>query len=168
MTTAQVESEVQQGGKFVYFQYCISVIVITFRRSSAIFFIRAGKRRFPKSLPYTLVSLVLGWWGIPWGPVRTVQALATDLRGGKDVTSQVMASLGSGRPVTITIPSKQAAAQMASSSAAQTSSSPMRGVVGDSKYCTSCGRQLSRDAAFCPGCGKAQTSLKPLEPPPAA
>ncbi len=157
MTTVQVESEVKRGGRFVYFQYCISVIVITFRRSSAIFFIPAGKSRFFKGLPYTVVSLVLGWWGIPWGPVRTVQALATDLRGGKDVTNQVMASQGSGRPVTITVPAQQAAAQMASSSAVPTS---MRGVGGDSKYCGKCGTRMSRDAAFCPACGKAQ----PLEP----
>jgi hypothetical protein len=161
MTTVQVESEVQRGARFVYFQYCISVIVITFRRSSAIFFIPAGKSRFWKGLPYTLISLFLGWWGIPWGPVRTVQALATDLRGGKDVTSQVMASQGSGRPVTITIPSKQATAQMASSSAAQTSTP---GVVGDYKFCGKCGTRMSRDAAFCPACGKAQ----PVEPPRAA
>jgi hypothetical protein len=33
-------------------------------------------------LPYSLGTLLLGWWGIPWGPVFTVQAIARNFRGG--------------------------------------------------------------------------------------
>lgn len=30
-------------------------------------------------------SLILGWWGIPWGPIRTVQAIFTYAKGSKAV-----------------------------------------------------------------------------------
>ena len=43
---------------------------------------------------YTLISLLAGWWGIPWGPIYTITSLVTNLRGGKDVTQHVIASLG--------------------------------------------------------------------------
>jgi hypothetical protein len=35
----------------------------------------------------------MSWWGIPWGPIYTIQALATNLRGGKNVTHEVIASM---------------------------------------------------------------------------
>jgi len=28
-----------------------------------------------QSLPFTLLSLLLGWWGNPWGPIYTIQSL---------------------------------------------------------------------------------------------
>jgi len=33
-------------------------------------------------LPYSFGTLLLGWWGIPWGPVYTVQAITRNFRGG--------------------------------------------------------------------------------------
>ncbi|HEV7670949.1 MAG TPA: hypothetical protein VGS22_20725 [Thermoanaerobaculia bacterium] len=89
----QLHFEVQQGGKFVYFQYCISVLIMTFRRSSDIYFIRAGEGTFGKGIGFTLISLVAGWWGIPWGPIYTIGSVVTNLGGGKDVTQEVLASL---------------------------------------------------------------------------
>ena len=32
----ELQQELQQGGKFVLYQYCISLLVITFKRSSKI------------------------------------------------------------------------------------------------------------------------------------
>jgi hypothetical protein len=86
MTTDQLRFEIQRGGKLVFFQYSISILVMSFRRSSDIYFVRAGESAIAKSLPWTLFSLVAGWWGIPWGPIFTIQSLWTNLRGGKDVT----------------------------------------------------------------------------------
>ncbi|MGI9244368.1 MAG: hypothetical protein ACR2RV_26450 [Verrucomicrobiales bacterium] len=31
----------------------------------------------------SLWTLMFGWWGIPWGPLRTVQALLTNFSGGE-------------------------------------------------------------------------------------
>jgi len=44
-------------------------------------------------LGFTLLSLVLGWWGIPWGPIYTVQSLWVNAQGGRDVTREVAAAL---------------------------------------------------------------------------
>jgi hypothetical protein len=96
MTTAEVAAEVAKGGKFVYFEYAFSILIMTFKRPSAIHFIRAGESASGKSIPYTLLTLVAGWWGFPWGPIYSFMALATNLGGGKDVTDRFTASLRGG------------------------------------------------------------------------
>src|SRR5262245_23241036 len=91
LTVAELESLVSQGGKFVVYQYCISVLVLSFKRGSEIYFIPPGQSAFWRGLPYTLISLTCGWWGIPWGPIWTVTTLARNVSGGKDITAEIMA-----------------------------------------------------------------------------
>ena len=93
LTVAQVEDEVRRGAKFVFFTYAMSFLVVTLKRSSDVHFIRAGEGTFGKSLPYTLLSLILGWWGFPWGLIYTPMAIIQNLGGGTDVTAQIMGSL---------------------------------------------------------------------------
>jgi len=90
-----LQQEINQGGKFVIYQFCISILVITFKRSSNIYFISHEQNAVVKSLPYTLLSLILGWWGIPWGPIYTIQSVWVNFKGGKDVTQEVLASMAS-------------------------------------------------------------------------
>lgn len=92
-TGSHLQQEINAGGKFVTYQYCISVLIMTFRRSSDIYFIRADESRITKGLLYSLVSLLLGWWGIPWGFIYTPAALYTNFSGGKDVTAEVLAAM---------------------------------------------------------------------------
>lgn len=89
----QLQQEIQQGGKFVMYQYCISLLIITFKRPSNIYFIRQEESAVVKGLPFTLLSLLLGWWGIPWGPIYTIQSIWVNFKGGKDVTNEVVASM---------------------------------------------------------------------------
>lgn len=93
MTPAQISDELDQGAKFVIYSYCISVILVTFRKKSDIHFIKPGENGVVKGLQWTLVTFLLGWWGIPWGPIYSIGALSTNLKGGKDVTDQVRTSL---------------------------------------------------------------------------
>ncbi len=93
MKQSELDFEIQRGAKFVLFQYCISAVVITFRRPSDIYFLRQGENPVAKGLPFTLLSLVAGWWGIPWGPIYTIQSIYNNSRGGKDVTQAVVNSL---------------------------------------------------------------------------
>jgi hypothetical protein len=93
MTVSQLQDELRRGGRFVVFEYCVSIIVMTFKRSSDVYFIRAGEGTAGKSLGYTLLSLLLGWWGFPWGIIYTPMALITNLGGGRDVTQQVVAAM---------------------------------------------------------------------------
>ena len=89
----ELQQELQQGGKFVMYQYCISILILTFKRSSNVYFIRHEENAIVKGLPFTLLSLVLGWWGIPWGPIYTVQSIWVNFQGGKDVTKEALASM---------------------------------------------------------------------------
>lgn len=93
MTIPQIQDEVAGGGRFVRFPFCISLVVVSFRFSSAVYFLKKDENAFLKALPFTVLSFLLGWWGIPWGPVYTIGALVTTLGGGKDVTADRMAML---------------------------------------------------------------------------
>jgi hypothetical protein len=90
MTPQEIAFEVQRGGRFVVYQYCISLLVVTFRRNSPVKFVRADENAAMKGLPFTLISLVLGWWGIPWGFIYTPQVIYRNLKGGVDVTSALL------------------------------------------------------------------------------
>ena len=92
MSSEELKNAIGQGGRFVIFQYCISVLILTFKRPSPICFIKPGESAFAKGAPYTLISLLFGWWGIPWGPVWTLTTVANNISGGKDITSQVLAA----------------------------------------------------------------------------
>ena len=90
MTSDEINRELERGGKFVIFQYCISILVMTFKRGSNVYFIRAGESTVKYSIGYTILTFLLGWWGIPWGPVYTIGSIFTNLRGGKDITDEVL------------------------------------------------------------------------------
>jgi hypothetical protein len=92
-TADKLNWELQRGGKFVIYQYCISIVVISFKRSSDIYFIKADESRVKKGLLYSSISLICGWWGIPWGPIYSISTMLNNFRGGKDVTPEVLAAL---------------------------------------------------------------------------
>ena len=98
MSPEQLKGEVAAGGRFVIYQYCISVVVVSFKRGSDVYFIRAEDNAVTKGLLFTLCSLVLGWWGIPWGPIWTIATVVTNLRGGRNVTAEVLRSLATPVP----------------------------------------------------------------------
>jgi len=91
LSDQEIHALVQQGAKFVYFEYAISILIMSFKRSSDVFFIRPGESAFVKGLPYNLITMLFGWWGFPWGPIYSFMALASNLTGGKDVTSDIVA-----------------------------------------------------------------------------
>lgn len=93
LDSQQLILELQQGTKFVIYQYCISIIIVTLKRSSNIYLVRAGESAVSKGLGFSFISLLLGWWGIPWGPIYTIGTFITNFGGGKDVTQEVLASL---------------------------------------------------------------------------
>jgi hypothetical protein len=95
MTFDQLRFELDRGGKFVVFEYCVSILILTFKNPTDIYFIREGESAAGRSFGYSLVSLVMGWWGFPWGPIYTISSLATNLGGGRDVTEDVLAALAS-------------------------------------------------------------------------
>jgi len=90
LSADDLQQVVSSGGKFIYFAFTISLIVVTFKRTSGVYLIRTGENALAKGIPFTLISFFLGWWGIPWGPKHTIESIRTNIMGGKDVTDEVM------------------------------------------------------------------------------
>lgn len=88
LDVSEILREVDRGAKFVYYQYAISIVVMTFKRSSEIHFVRSGE--MSSQWKYSLLSFLFGWWGFPWGPIYTIGTLGTNFTGGKNVTNEVM------------------------------------------------------------------------------
>jgi hypothetical protein len=93
LTLQEVKNEIHNGGKFVIFEYTVSILVMTFKRPTDVYLLREGESHWGKSLPFTILSLLIGWWGFPWGLIYTPMSLYTNLRGGKDVTEEIMQEL---------------------------------------------------------------------------
>ncbi len=96
----EISFEIERGGRFVVYQYVISLIVVTFRRNTPLQFIAAGESATAKSMPWTLLTLLLGWWGFPFGFIYTPMVLFRNLKGGTDVTHAIAAGLQTSMPVT--------------------------------------------------------------------
>ncbi|MDR0510190.1 MAG: hypothetical protein LBH06_03755 [Rikenellaceae bacterium] len=93
MSEDQINYELKRGGRFVVYLYCVSIVVLTFKRPGDVYFIKAGEPSIKYGLWLSLVSLLFGWWGLPWGPIHTVGSLWTNFRGGKDVTNEMLTAL---------------------------------------------------------------------------
>jgi len=93
LTVEQLASEIKDGARLVIYQYCISIGILTFLKPSRIHLVRAGESSVAKGLPYTLLSLIAGWWGFPWGFIHTPIALVRNLSGGINITSEFVSHL---------------------------------------------------------------------------
>ncbi len=73
----------------IRYQYVISTITSTRRRRSRVFEFEATDgwfKRFSIGLPYSFMSIILGWWGFPFGIMFTPVAIFRNTIGGEDVT----------------------------------------------------------------------------------
>ena len=93
LRVSEIKQLVNQGGKFVVFPYTISIVLATMKRSSSIYFIRPNEKTLKYSYRHVGVNLLLGWWGIPWGPIYTIGATYNHITGGKDVTQPILSHL---------------------------------------------------------------------------
>jgi len=90
MTGRDLAEQLARGARFVTFHYVISVVVLTFRRPSNIYLIRPGERAFVRGLRYSLLTLLVGWWALPFGVLFSLMALVNNCRGGQNVTDEVV------------------------------------------------------------------------------
>ena len=92
--TGELPELVRKGAKFIAYRYIISVPVFyPTKRISKLFFIKPGEKSSKYSTGYNLLSLLLGIWGLPFGPPNTVRAFILNLKGGIDFTEDVMVNL---------------------------------------------------------------------------
>jgi len=93
LSAEDLQDAVKEGGKFVYYQFTVSLIIVTFKRTSDVYLVRNSENAAKKGLPFTLLSLVFGWWGIPFGPLYSLESIRNNMKGGKEVTDEVMATV---------------------------------------------------------------------------
>lgn len=74
---------------YVVYRYTISGLVFTYDGSSRPVEVAINKNDWGQAVLYSLLSLLLGWWGLPWGPIRTIRSVFVNLTGGQDVTAAV-------------------------------------------------------------------------------
>ena len=86
---AALEAEVRAGGRLVVYQWAVSIVLLSFKRPSEIKLVKRGQSAVVAGLPFSVLTLFLGWWGIPWGPVYTISSIWRNTRGGYDVTRLV-------------------------------------------------------------------------------
>ncbi|MGB7399032.1 J domain-containing protein [Castellaniella sp.] len=67
--------------RYVIFFAVKSFILVTSRSATQGIFCSACAEK--KALKASAITWVLGWWGIPWGPIYSIQAIFTNLFGGK-------------------------------------------------------------------------------------
>ena len=84
-----IVNEIENGGRFVVFPYCISALIISFQKYSKVYFIRNDEWAIKYGWMYMLISLVLGWWGFPWGFIYTIRSFFQCFRG-KNCTVEVV------------------------------------------------------------------------------
>ncbi len=91
-TLEQLQREIAAGAKFVVFRYCYSLLAVTLTRFSPAILVRDRAHIARARRKYNRISGLLGWWGIPWGPVRTIQTWLAN-RSGLDVTNDIMLNI---------------------------------------------------------------------------
>jgi hypothetical protein len=87
----QLRARIAAGDRCVRFESCVSFLFATIRRQSPVYLTTGWQDRYVRGLGYSLVALLLGPWGVPWGLVWTPWAFWVNVTGGVDVTDEVLA-----------------------------------------------------------------------------
>jgi hypothetical protein len=89
----EIRTRVAAGARLVRFEFCISLLLFTLRRQSPVYITESWQERYLRGLGYSLIAVLLGPWGIPWGLIWTPWAVWVNLTGGVDETDAVLAWL---------------------------------------------------------------------------
>lgn len=68
LSDTEITLEINNGAKFAMFQYCISVLFMTFKRGSDIYFIKDYESTFKHSIGFGLITLFLAGGEYPGAP----------------------------------------------------------------------------------------------------
>lgn len=93
MSPSEIRSRVELGARLVRFEFCVSLLFITIRRQSPLYFTSSWQDRYLRGLGYSLVAALLGPWGVPWGLICTPWAIWVNLTGGVDETEDALACI---------------------------------------------------------------------------
>ena len=83
-TAETLQQEIERGGRFVEFDCIVSVFFLSFRFQSSVFYIpplHGGGAMSLRAVAYSMCSLFLGAWGIPWGLLMTPTQILRNVAG---------------------------------------------------------------------------------------
>ena len=63
------------------YQICTSFLFVTFKEPTG-YILDRSSNKFYVNFIATTVTVFMGWWGIPWGPIYTIQTIFRNLGGG--------------------------------------------------------------------------------------
>jgi hypothetical protein len=106
----ELRTRLESGARCVRFEFCFSLVLVTIRRQSPVYLTHSWQERYLRGLGFSLLALLLGPWGVPWGLFWTPWAVWVNATGGMDCTREVLTWLDTPRPVP---PVAQQAAQHA-------------------------------------------------------
>jgi hypothetical protein len=89
----EIRSRVAAGARLVRFEICLSFLFVTIRRQSPLYITESWQDRYLRGFCYSVLALVLGLWGVPWGLIWTPRAIWINLTGGVDETEQALAAI---------------------------------------------------------------------------
>ncbi|BDS10957.1 hypothetical protein [Aureispira anguillae] len=90
---SEIKKRLDLGAKFIVFRYQISFIAISFERYSSVYLILDKIEIKKLKNKYNLITLFLGPWSFPWGPLESYSAIKTNNNGGIDVTKDIVLNL---------------------------------------------------------------------------
>lgn len=77
--------EITSQTQLVQFMVVISLLVVSTRVASR-YYVLGQESTTLVSVIYSVITLITGWWGIPHGPLWTVQAIYKNLNSGYRIT----------------------------------------------------------------------------------
>lgn len=93
LTFEQVMECRKTGGKFVVYEYLFPrPIFPPVKRISRIYYIDSKEKANKYSFKYNLMTLIWGWWGLPFGPSYTYSVVKHN-KTGTDFTDDVLENL---------------------------------------------------------------------------
>lgn len=94
LTHSELEQKISKGSRFITYQYCVSIFfAVTLQRFSPAILIDKDEDLSKYRKRYNAISLIFGWWGIPWGPIYTLKSISVNKKGGIDITENVMLNM---------------------------------------------------------------------------
>ena len=89
MSATEFRNSLALGHRYSIYRYTISAFIYSATLSTNVKVAANVKSAKFKGLPYSIISLILGWWFIT-GPINTIASIATNTRGGIDVSGEIL------------------------------------------------------------------------------
>ena len=98
-TEAELLESLTRGARVGAYPCVASCVLFTFTWMSRPVVIHRPSQRYRGCGWPITVTILFGWWGLPWGPLKTVQALWRTVNGGFDLTNEITQAVASNRAI---------------------------------------------------------------------